>query len=94
MSAMRFLTGLWLSAALAGCSVDAPTSARVEDGCHLGGCGAELCSDRPGLVSPCIWFDALVCYRDAICARQQNGTCGWTPTPELQVCLASHSARP
>lgn len=89
MSAMRFLTGLWLSAALAGCTSDAPTSARVEDGCHLGGCGSEVCSDQE-VVSPCIWYPALVCYRDAICARQPGGACGWTPTPELDTCLASH----
>jgi hypothetical protein len=94
MSAMRFLTGLWMSAALAGCTFDPPTRARAEDGCHIGGCGAEVCSDQEGVVSPCIWYDALVCYRDATCARQPGGACGWTPTPELNACLASHSARP
>ena len=94
MSAMRFLTGLWISAALAGCASDPPTSARVEDGCHLGGCGAEVCSDQEGVASPCIWYPALVCYRDAICARQSSGACGWTPTPELRDCLASHPPAP
>jgi hypothetical protein len=94
MSAMRFLTGLWMSAALAGCTFDAPASARVEDGCHLGGCGSEVCSDQEGVASPCIWYPALVCYRDAICARQPSGACGWTPTPELDACLATHSSFP
>jgi hypothetical protein len=95
MLAMRFLTGLWMSAALVGCTFDAPaTSARVEDGCHLGGCGNQLCSDQEGVVSTCIWYPTLVCYRDAICARQPNGACGWTPTPELNACLATHSLHP
>lgn len=94
MSAMRFLTGLWMSAALAGCTFDAPASARVEDGCHLGGCGSEVCSDQEGVASPCIWYPALACYRDAICARQPSGACGWTPTPELDACLATHSSFP
>jgi hypothetical protein len=94
MSAMRFLTGLWISAALVGCTFDPPTSARAEDGCHIGGCGAELCTAHEGAISPCIWFDALVCYRDAICARQPSGACGWTPTPELNACLATHSLHP
>jgi hypothetical protein len=95
MLAMRFVTGLWMSAALAGCTFDAPTaSARVEDGCHLGGCGNEVCSDHEGVVSTCIWYPALVCYQDAICARQPTGACGWTPTPELNACLATHSSLP
>jgi hypothetical protein len=95
MSAMRFLTGLWMSAALAGCTFDAPTpSARVEDGCHLGGCGNVLCSDQEGVDSNCIGYPYLVCYRDAICARQPSGTCGWTPTPELNACLTTHGWHP
>ena len=94
MLAMRFLTGLWMSAALGGCTFDGSTSARVEDGCHLGGCGNDLCSDQEGVVSTCIFYPALVCYRDATCARQPNGACGWTPTPELRACLASHDPAP
>jgi hypothetical protein len=90
-SAMRFLAGLCASAALAGCAFDPPAHARVEGSCYLGGCGGEVCADRPDVVSPCIWRDAFVCYRDATCARQPDGDCGWTPTPELSACLASHA---
>lgn len=94
MSAMRLLTGLWMSAALAGCTFDPPTTAHAEGSCHIGGCSAELCSDREGAISPCIWFEAYACYRDATCARQPSGACGWTPTPELSACLASHAPVP
>jgi hypothetical protein len=80
MSVMRSLTGLWVALALAGCMV--------------GGCSAELCSDHPDMVSPCIWRDAYVCFRDATCARQPSGACGWTPTPELGACLAAHDPLP
>jgi hypothetical protein len=89
-SAMRSLMGLWTAVALAGCMSDAPRRPRTEDGCFIGGCSAELCSDRPDMVSPCIWREAYVCFRDATCARQPSGACGWTPTPELGACLASH----
>ena len=91
MSAMRLLAGLCVSAALAGCASDPATRARVEDSCFIGGCAAEVCSDRPDQVSPCIWRDAFLCYRDATCARQPGGACGWTPTHELTACLASHA---
>jgi hypothetical protein len=94
MLAMRLLAGLCLSAALAGCAFDAPARARVEGSCYIGGCAAEVCSDRPDMVSPCIWRDAYVCFREATCARQPDGACGWTPTPELRACLASHDPLP
>ena len=90
MSAMRFLTGLWMSAVLGGCTFDPPTTAHAEGPCYIGGCSAELCSDREGAISSCIWRPGYACFRDATCARQANGVCGWTPTPELKACLASH----
>ena len=80
-----------LAVALAGCMFDAPPHPRVEDACVVGGCSGELCGDQPQ-VSPCIWHDAFVCYRDATCARQADGACGWTQTAELTACLASHPA--
>jgi hypothetical protein len=91
MSAMQLLAGLCVSAALAACAFDPPPArARTDDSCYIGGCAAEVCSDRPDVVSPCIWRDAYVCFRDATCARQPSGACGWTQTPELSACLASH----
>jgi hypothetical protein len=85
------LTGLAMSIALVGCMFDAPPRPRVEDACVIGGCSGELCADQP-LVSPCIWQDSYVCYRDATCARQSDGACGWTQTAELTACLASHAS--
>ena len=91
MSVMQFLAGLCASAALfAGCASDPPTSARTDGSCFIGGCAAEVCSDKPDQASPCIWRDGFVCFRDATCARQADGACGWTQTQELKACLASH----
>jgi hypothetical protein len=92
--ATRFLTGMAVSMALAGCLFDASPRERARDGCFLGGCGNEVCSDRPDVVSPCIWRDALVCFRDATCERQADDTCGWSQTSELKACLASHDPLP
>jgi hypothetical protein len=87
----RALVGFGISAALAGCAADAPNRARTEGACYVGGCSNELCSDRPDMVSSCIWHDAYACYQGATCGRQQNGTCDWIATPELTACLASHA---
>lgn len=89
---------LWLAACLGGCMSgcmmsDPPPSIRAGDGCVIGGCSAEICAEEPQF-SPCIWHDAYVCFRDAICTRQAGGACGWTPTPELTACLASHDPLP
>ena len=96
MAAMQHLRqlvpALATAVALAGCTFDAPPRARTDDSCVIGGCAGELCADEP-LFSPCIWRDEYVCYRDAICARQGNGACGWAQTDELTACLASHPAR-
>lgn len=59
--------------------------------CHVGGCSGELCSDEAGRVSPCIARPEFACYRGprAVCQPQQNGDCGWSPTPELLECLGT-----
>jgi hypothetical protein len=61
----------------------------MEDDCHVGGCSGELCVG-PGEpdASTCEWRDEYACYRTATCERQAGGRCGWTPTPELEACLA------
>jgi hypothetical protein len=60
--------------------------------CYVGGCSAELCTDQPDAVSTCIYKPEFECYRDAICARQADQRCGWTPTSELEACLANPPA--
>jgi eight-cysteine-cluster-containing protein len=61
---------------------DPPPSAA----CFVGGCSNQLCADEP-LASTCEWREEYACYRDATCERQADGACGWTPTPELRMCL-------
>ena len=58
--------------------------------CRVAGCSGELCvgPEGPG-VSICIWPEEFACYRGATCEPQADGACGWTPTPELTMCLAS-----
>jgi hypothetical protein len=58
--------------------------------CEVGGCSGELCYDPnvdPG-ISICIWRPEYACYKQATCERQNNGSCGWTMTAELQSCLS------
>ncbi len=57
--------------------------------CYIGGCSAELCSDTPDMASTCEYREEYACYKKAACERQATGACGWTPTPELSVCLSS-----
>jgi hypothetical protein len=64
-------------------------SGRSSGACVIGGCSAEVCSDHP-TISPCIWRAVFVCYEDAVCGRQIDGTCGWNATPELRACVADH----
>lgn len=57
--------------------------------CRVGGCSGELCYDPAtgSGISICIFRPEFACYRDATCARQANGACGWTQTPELLACI-------
>jgi hypothetical protein len=64
-------------------------SERESGGCIIDGCAGEICADQPQF-SPCIWRAVYVCYQDAMCGRQTDGTCGWNPTPELTACVAAH----
>lgn len=58
-------------------------------GCYVGGCSGQLCTDEPNAVSTCEYTAAYACYKTAKCERQGSGQCGWTPTPELNMCLDS-----
>jgi len=78
--------------ALAGC-LDSAHHARAEGSCVISGCADEVCGAQPEF-SPCIWRDAYVCFRDATCARQPDGGCGWSQTSELEACLAAHEPLP
>ncbi len=58
--------------------------------CFVGGCSGQVCSDREGVITTCEWRPEYACYQDddATCERQPSGACGWTPTAELNSCLA------
>ncbi|HMG57188.1 MAG TPA: hypothetical protein VK601_26995 [Kofleriaceae bacterium] len=81
-----------IALALAGC-LDSAHHARAEGSCVISGCADEVCGAQPEF-SPCIWRDAYVCFRDATCARQADGGCGWSQTSELEACLAAHEPLP
>ena len=54
--------------------------------CFKTGCSSEVCADR-NVITTCIFRPEFACYQKAICARQANGECGFTQTPELAACL-------
>lgn len=75
------------SAAAAGVGVltegECPASA-----CRVSGCSGQLCvDDGDSGITTCEWHDEYACYAAAECARQADGGCGWTATPELTSCI-------
>jgi hypothetical protein len=73
---------------------EAPTPPVASTGCVVGGCSSQLCLDASATdgVSTCEWREEYGCYRSATCERQNDGSCGWTITPELSACLKNASA--
>lgn len=65
-----------------------PKDAGTAGGCSKGGCSGQLCTDDPNVASTCEWRDEYACYQTATCEPQADGSCGWTPTDELEKCLA------
>lgn len=59
------------------------------DGCYVGGCSSQLCTDDPNSVSTCEYRAEYACYLAARCERQSSGACGWTPTPAFTSCIAN-----
>lgn len=57
--------------------------------CKKTGCSGQVCSDQD-VASDCSWEPSYACYQTATCARQANGLCGFTTTPELTKCLADN----
>lgn len=58
-----------------------------DDGCFVGGCSGQVCSDEPGVITTCEALPEYACYDTAACERQADGQCGWTMTEELTECL-------
>ncbi|HWH07316.1 MAG TPA: hypothetical protein VNU47_02210 [Candidatus Paceibacterota bacterium] len=72
-------------------SVTKRVAAPVAKTCYVGGCSSELCSDRPDIVSNCLYKPEFACYRTARCEVQASGECGWTMTDALRMCLRGTS---
>jgi eight-cysteine-cluster-containing protein len=58
--------------------------------CVKSGCSGTVCVE-PGkeVVTTCEYKPEYGCYKAATCARQADGSCGWTQTAELTACLAN-----
>jgi hypothetical protein len=56
--------------------------------CKPTGCSGIVCGDEE-VMTTCEYRPEYACYKNATCARQGDGACGWTKTPELDACLAS-----
>jgi len=55
--------------------------------CFKTGCSSQVCADHD-VITTCEFRPEYACYQKAACARQANGECGFTQTPELAACLA------
>ncbi|MBA3499496.1 MAG: hypothetical protein M4D80_20160 [Myxococcota bacterium] len=65
-------------------------NAAQSEGCFVGGCSSQICSDQEGVISTCEFRPEYACYQEASCERQASGDCGWTQTPALTTCLANN----
>ncbi|HEX9679118.1 MAG TPA: hypothetical protein VGA08_00670 [Candidatus Saccharimonadales bacterium] len=67
-----------------------PADNAVIENCVVAGCSNEICAEPGGQIfSTCVYQEWYACLETAVCKRQPNGSCGWTPTQELQECLQS-----
>lgn len=78
----------------ASAAVPTLTPGQTATTCHIGGCSGEICSDKTGTVSSCIYRAEFACYKKATCEVQPSGQCGWTPSSELSMCIANTSSTP
>lgn len=56
--------------------------------CRKTGCSGQVCAEED-IVTDCMYKEEYACYKDAKCARQADGGCGWTQTAQLAACLAN-----
>ena len=64
----------------------APTTEQTVGACRPTGCSKQVCSDTD-IITTCEYRSEYACYKTASCARQSDGKCGWTQTPELKKCI-------
>jgi hypothetical protein len=68
---------------------DSQVAGAATGGCFIGGCSNQICSDQEGAVSTCEYKEEYACYAASKCERQATGQCGWTETPEFNICMNS-----
>jgi len=69
-------------------SIKTPEETATTSGnCYIGGCSAQICSAEKDIASTCEYREEYMCYKTAKCERQSNGSCGWTQTTNLTMCL-------
>jgi eight-cysteine-cluster-containing protein len=78
---------LYLRAGASGGSASNGSEPPSDKACMKTGCSGQVCADEE-VVTTCEYRPEYDCYKRAACARQRNGKCGFTPTPELTACLA------
>ena len=66
---------------------EGPSTATAGEGCYIGGCSQEVCSDEPDVASTCEYRPENSCFKSARCEKQSNGQCGWTQSTALAQCL-------
>lgn len=68
-----------------------PPTNPIGGACYVGGCSAQLCSDRRDVITTCEYLEVYDCFKTAKCERQSTGQCGWTDTPALRTCVQQKS---
>jgi hypothetical protein len=72
---------------------EAPSDDVAVAGCVRAGCSQQLCiPEGEDRMTTCEFRAEYACYREAVCERQPDGECGFSPTPELSACLESPPA--
>jgi hypothetical protein len=62
-----------------------------DGGCRRTGCSGQVCAESD-IMTTCEFRPEYACYRDAVCERQADGSCGWTMSPALRACLESSAS--
>jgi eight-cysteine-cluster-containing protein len=67
-----------------------PGSTGGANNCVKTGCSGTVCAaEGHEVVTTCEFKPEYACYQTATCAKQADGQCGWTQTPDLTACLAN-----
>lgn len=69
-----------------------PDGGMVFNGCAIAGCSGQLCvsaDEAADIVTTCEYRAEYMCYKEAVCEPQANGTCGWTQDARLHQCLTN-----